>query len=738
MSNSTTDGLVPVALDTETFLIGPNAIAPKMVCVTADDGESLPLLLGNHPDDEAERFVRETFEDPKLLLVFHNAAYDLTVFARSYPALFRVICDALEAERVDDTLIREKLIHLSTHGRLSLMRLPGGQQSKIEYSLAALEAKYTGVDRAADKSGPDSWRLNYKQLDGWLGENYPDEAARYAKEDASGTLQVWWAQEGHCARSGATTQTSRFQVACDFALRMMTVQGVRTDQTKVKEIAATLETELAPAKFPLLIEAGILDPGSPERPHARGAKAHVGGCKGTSKNPCACPPKMTASSPPSIKTGPLKEHVRALCEKLGREPKMTDPSDANPEGQISTDGDHIGQLKAHSPILTEYDRRQEIVRLQSTYIPALLGNERVWPNYSVLVETSRTSSYGGSRGRPSLYPALNIQNQPKAIRGMDIRSCFLPEPNTVFWDVDYSTIELACVGQITKDLFGSSVHLSMYNAGVDLHSYLATTLVLRLGQCEITERFRKKLHDDRINDPVARQRIFVAARRAEEPALAKWAGHWRDFSKPVGLGFPGGLGAAKMVTFARATYDVIMTEDEARASKQGWLETYPEMPLYFKWVTEQVDPTNQGVWDEEDERPQDAFWYTTPLGMIRRGATYCATANGKAMQSPNAEGAKLATYYVVRECYDESLGSVLFGCRPFAFVHDQIIGSTTTEPEKWHDQCMRVSEVMIESMQVVLPDVKVRTEPLLTKVWSKSAKPTFDVNKKLIPWEPKV
>jgi hypothetical protein len=159
-----------------------------------------------------------------------------------------------------------------------------------------------------------------------------------------------------------------------------------------------------------------------------------------------------------------------------------------------------------------------------------------------------------------------------------------------------------------------------------------------------------------------------------------------------------------------------------------WFETYPEMVRYLKdWVNTQVDQYNDG----EDT----LYTYTTPLGMIRRGATYCATANGNAMQSPGCEAALAGMIELQRECWSVP-ESILYGARPIAFVHDQAIGETTKDQDIWHEQCMRVSEIMCKQAEIVLHHIKMRTEPLLTAVWTKAAQPTYE-DGRLVPWVPK-
>jgi hypothetical protein len=60
----------------------------------------------------------------------------------------------------------------------------------------------------------------------------------------------------------------------------------------------------------------------------------------------------------------------------------------------------------------------------------------------------------------------------------------------------------------------------------------------------------------------------------------------RQTAKVANFGFPGGLGAAKLVLFARKAYGVELTEERARELKQQWLDQWPEMREYFAFVNE--------------------------------------------------------------------------------------------------------------------------------------------------------
>lgn len=748
--------LIPLAWDSETFLIGTeHGVVPPGVCWSfawrEDDGEIKTNLVGNSPADEPEEALRAVLSSKRHRLITHNGGYDYAVVCRTFPDLIPLVFEAVCSGRATDTLWREKLINLSTTGKLDMMTLPDGSSQKIGYSLAALVLGYLRLDISALKEGSeDIWRLNFDQLDGWEASDYPDEAADYAVEDAVYTLQVYEHQEERKLRSGASTETEAFQLASSFVLMLMTAWGMKVNASAVEAMEREVNALLSDENMDLLLQAGILEPEQPSKPMMRNGKPVI-----ARTGPDAGKPKMTKAKAAKINTKPLQEHVAALFQQLGEIPDLTD------SGAIKLDAEVQAHLADVCPVMAQYQLRKSLQKLTTNQLPAFrmaLETSGVMHfSYDVLKETGRTSSYDGGKarkggelgedGKPKrLFPGTNGQQVPNEISkkrkdpetgreevewSFDPRRNYEPREGTVFFDVDYTALELACVGQITHELFGHSVHLQRYNEGFDLHAYLASQLALRSDVGMAGEFAQACRAEGILSDPVQSYDAFLGCKNNEDAEVAKFFKHYRNFAKPVGLGFPGGLGAATMVDFARKTYNVLMTEDEARAFKEMWLEVYPEMPLYFEWMNGQTDPDNMG------KDGESLYVYETPLGMVRRGASFCAAANGKCMQSPGAEGAKMAMIRVSRECYDPTMGSVLLGCRPIAFVHDQVIGETTTERSIWHEQAMRVRDIMCESMELVLPEIRMRSdEALLTAVWSKSAVPVRDEHGRLTPWRP--
>ena len=211
----------------------------------------------------------------------------------------------------------------------------------------------------------------------------------------------------------------------------------------------------------------------------------------------------------------------------------------------------------------------------------------------------------------------------------------------------------------------------------------------------------------------------------------------RDGGVPVitgqclNFGYPGGLGAAKFVEYARVGYGVILSETDARRRKEEWYRKWPEMRLYHQLFG------NMALGDAEFDVVQPGS------GRVRGKCFYTAACN-TIFQGRAADGAKRAGWYLAQECYlgfgklwpnDGRARSPLYGSRPVLFVHDEFILEV---PEaNAHEATLRQSEVMIAGMKEVVADVKVGTEFAIARRWYKGASAAYDENKRLVPWEPK-
>ncbi len=687
-----------VALDTETFIIEDGAIAPKLVCITFAEAGKPPIIFGNTAVEMtfAETMLRALLEDNDVLIVGHYLAFDWTVIAAAFPNLIPLIFEKLSQGLCTDTVIREKLLNLSTHGNLKYVELPDGSNSLIEYSLEALVLDYTGTDRSADKVGDDIWRMNYAQLNNVSAQNYPVEAIAYATQDASDTLEIYGHQAEHVQgeEGPGSVKTAEFHTAVDFALRLQTCWGMEIDQDEVARVTVETEMELTPEKLKLLIDAKILTPALPERPYKRGVKDANG------------LPKMKAATKAKISKKLLQCHVEKVCTTNQLEVKLT------PKGQVSTDAEVLGTLAPLDKLIAQYQHRQTLQKLVTTYLPSLQGARTVHPNYDVLKATGRTSSFASN-----LYASLNVQQVDPRVRG-----CFVPRKGKIYAAADYSTIELASFAQMTYSLFGESVHRDKINAGINLHSYLGAQLAFSMDTA-----FRAKcagMSTDEIYE------AFMASKKSDPDFFRMWR---NKMSKPTGLGLPGGMGVATFIDLAHG-YGIEIDMETSEEMKAVWLDTYPEAKRYFDWIkSDSRDPHNSRI---NDRGQKEALYsYFSPMGMYRAACTYCAAANGNGLQTPTGEGAKRATFELARACYDVTAQSVLYGCRPVAMVHDELIAEIPDDGQR-SERADAIGEIMVRYMQMVLPDVKIEVETSLMRRWDKRAEPAFDDAGKLIVWEP--
>jgi DNA polymerase-1 len=267
----------------------------------------------------------------------------------------------------------------------------------------------------------------------------------------------------------------------------------------------------------------------------------------------------------------------------------------------------------------------------------------------------------------------NMQNPP---RGGGFREVFEPRPGFVYALCDYDQIELVALGQIHLWMFKTSAIADAVNEGRDLH-------------------------------------LEVAARLNPEDPPA-----YRQASKAANYGFAGGLGSEAFRDYARGS-GVDISEDDAKEIRAAWLKTWPEMKKYFTHIS------NKTTWG-----PCEITQFKS--GRVRGGCTYTQGANTY-FQGLVADGCKSALFNVSRACYTDKK-SPLYGSRPVAFLHDEII--IEAPEEKAAGAAQELSRVMIEIMTEWIPDVKIGASAYLSRVWSKKAGPVYDAGGGLLPWEP--
>lgn len=373
----------------------------------------------------------------------------------------------------------------------------------------------------------------------------------------------------------------------------------------------------------------------------------------------------------SRNTKVLKKRIEREIERTGGELVLT------PKGGICTNSDVLDSFD--DPILQMYARYSSLMKQLSTDIKLLkLGTSTpIHSNFEVLQESGRTGS-----------SSPNLQNLPTS---PGVRECFAPREGFVFAAADYSQFELRTLAQVCISRGWKSRLGEALNAGVDPHLKLASVM-LSISYEEADER-----------NKAGEQKLYLT----------------RQTAKVGNFGYPGGLGIANFVKYARKNYGVIISEEEARELKyKYWYSAWPEMQLYLDWIGEIC----------EAEHPQIKQLFSN---RYRGGMGFCDGAN-TFFQGLAADAAKAAGFLIADECYVDH-GTPLFGCRLVNFVHDEFI---LEAPEEYAPEAAeRLVELMIEGAEPFLPDVPPLAEPVLMRQWSKKAKELRDDNGRLVPWE---
>jgi len=526
---------------------------------------------------------------------------------------------------------------------------------------------------------------------------------------------------------------------------------------------------------------------------------------------CGCPVKMKAGEPEHNPTKPLFQHIwnqAHLNPEIKAWPSDGCASDMRKQDiykvciedkafkqeiiastvvdgvailpddiKLKTDGVWSSTFSAQDSLLAIWAERKALRKIITDYLPKMYYTDE--SGVETPATTIRSSFYPmcltgrSSSSASSLYPSRNGQNvDPR------VRPCTIPRDGMIIVSTDYNGMELGTLAQKCVSLFGHSVMADNINAGIDNHAYLAAQIAfamdnnfnrlimengLQSKRDAIYDTFKQfKNRKDECIYPTFCENFKEKYRQDESKELDRpvlWSDffkYYRTLAKPTGLGFPGGLGAATMVAFAKGGYKVDLTLDVAKQLREVWKETYPEMVRYLDWVNKQCkDPHHLPIEVEEDDgktKKQTFYTYDTPRGMHRARCGYCEAANGAGLQAFSAEGALEALYRVQKTMwlsdYDGPLDSIsifldivdpsrcLAGSYAINFLHDEIIFET---PGTIHVPAAVVSTVetiMVNAMEEITPDVKAGAESAAMNRWYKKAEEIRDDAGNLIPWVP--
>lgn len=319
-----------IAIDTETHLIQPGNLTPKLVCLSYHNGNESGVLLRDEALLQFARWVAEGY-----VFILHNGVFDLAVLANEDKELFPVIFKLVEDFRVRDTRHREMLFHIRKGDHKKYMG---------KLSLNHLYQKYYGT--SLDK-GKDSWRYKYEELENTPIRDWPKAAYDYALNDAIATWDVYGEQE--------ESPDEWLQMRGAWALHLISVHGIITDGEPITKLEKELVDHIASIKDSLLTSQLV---------------------------------RMDKKGKIVKNTKLIRETVERY---LGDKVERTKSSKRYPKGQVKIDSNAL--LRTGDESLYQLIDYSETEKILTTYIPLLKqGTETpINARFNVLVGTGRTS-----------------------------------------------------------------------------------------------------------------------------------------------------------------------------------------------------------------------------------------------------------------------------------------------------------------------------------------------------------
>lgn len=704
--------------------------------------ETTPQILTG---DDVLDFWRQAMESGHLIRGV-NLSYDILCLIRHAERrglnLWRQTLEWLAAGRYRDTEIDEKLIAIARGITVYKTGLEG------------LARRYLDLDLGDDKHGPSSWRLRYRELEGVPLCDWPYHAKRYALDDPLLDREISRRQLDVAVRLFGKPfipdQVAR--PVARFCLHLQSSRGVLTDYPRAILARSSLE-ELSDHLMKVLVGAGLVN----SKVIFTGSDALSSGASITvDGNPAVYRYRSTKAGEPSerarhavvefdsgeeeivelrqIRTEEAVKHTKNTKEIRKRIAETLKgagyPVPETETGLTKTDRETLELIAELSddPGLLCLTAKNKTDKLLSTYVGALCTRHPMHWRYDCLKDTGRTSAAAqrftveSAEGIPiKIKEGTNVQNfpgtralertaaavlpyLPPAVRDApgavqawaakhNPRAMVVARPGYVFSIYDYTAIELGCMARVLNVLFKKPSTLAQVinTEGMDPHLYTGVSVHRTLwGESltyeQLVERHKEAKHEQ-------------GEGRKLHPALAHVL-DTRKMSKIVGFGFLGGMGAKKFMVYAKSSYGVDVPFGQSKALRQGFLQTYPEIPLYFKATS--------------DRLAEGLPIIQIGTRRVRRGCTYTSACNSP-FQGLAADGAMQALWLLTWASYADE-GSPLFGSFPLIFEHDAFIVEVPEGPgaRAAHEE---VGRLMIQGMNVYLEDqrnpelsVKVRVE----------------------------
>jgi len=327
---------IRVGFDCETHRIETGNLFPRLVCASfwwSDDDMGVVL-----DRTESVEMFRQILEDPNIIIVGQNIAFDVGIMVNEDPTLLPLVFENY-GKKFRCTKVQEQLLRIASN-HPHIMR---------DTNLAYLVKFYLGKD-ISDTKTEDSWRLNYHKLDGIPPKSWPKDAYFYALDDAKYALLVDEKQRQMPVIVGYSPErilcNAPQQIEAAFALHLLSGWGISVDSVRVNCIKKELEKAVSKSNQ-IGKDIGVVR-------------------ENGSRN-------LTA----------LRELVSVA---YGDNPPKT------PKGNIKTSTDVL--LESGDEMLYKFAQGDAAKKVLSTFIPALEKGRHspINAKFNVLVRSGRTSS----------------------------------------------------------------------------------------------------------------------------------------------------------------------------------------------------------------------------------------------------------------------------------------------------------------------------------------------------------
>lgn len=319
--------------------------------------------------------------------------------------------------------------------------------------------------------------------------------------------------------------------------------------------------------------------------------------------------------------------------------------------QLKTDADTFQEYE-HLDIVEPIVQYKKFTKLNSTYGEGLKEYFNYNPQDDCTVIHPNFSLCSTDTGRMSSY-APNVQNPP---RDKDFRKLFIARPGYKLLVADFSQIEIRTFAYIS----GDPVMIKVYDDGGDIHSATATA---------------------------------ISGKTEKDVTPDEWK-TLRFHAKAINFCMLFGGGAATVQKYAKKTYKVEMSLNQAEDAVMNFRETYN---VAREWQMEHTSECSR------------TLRVSTKLGKVREldPDTYYTTSLNTIIQGTAAEILLLSLLNLYKKLLDYGIDGKMLG-RIKNAIHDELIVDVLDDKKSIDTMKGLIKSSMEEAMLMVFPEATLR------------------------------